>query len=756
MDNQIGDKGAEFLSHALARNSRLTSLDLKFNQIGDKGVARYIEQYLTANHKNRPSTPNPPAVTNDTQLPTLQPLPTTTLPTSFNLPSLSAKLTYLNLTNNRIDDSVIAQLVAACKAYPQLALTQLLLAKNTITTTGLKQLAQKLIPKLPRLSHLNLADNDCDEFSLAVLIDILAQWNPLLQYLDISGNALGDTGMQILADYLETNTSLQFLGVRDTCFSEAVGYRRFMKCFNKNYTLVAVDMSGNLLLSRTAQTTLTQILKRNQKLQPDITRLQKEQSAYLAQFKQWVEQMPQMSQVLARQEVSSLNVIYALLQRMQQLWHDRMEGPYSTINLAIKKQGNNESHSLLAAVNETQKQQRELDKSYQQLKAQLSQAAYYPAWQRNRATIRIWESEFTKGQVGHVAVATANSYLSLWPAKTPSVWQTFTAAGVAATFNRLEDDEKAEGPDGADDTVKWLDQRRKVADKIIVLFSLSSQEIEEKIQTLFNLGHEYGLINKSKWGSPPKGDRDKQLGNCCDKASAVIQSQIEQLTGKLLSRQFGIATPAAILSWVEKAKQEELSRYPHTKDLNTLRSEEQVLGKVYPAAIVVQPSAEMQRTYSERGLFFGFKRRANAKLSNDLVKQWSTTPHKVYVITKDYQTVDDNEVALKAGDLIEELTPVLNTGDFIKHVPDVLVTETTGRLSLPGWVHFMQVHSATVVLQHDIPGTALKKDTELKLIGKYGSLDNDNSVVICQQDTFDGVVKHSLRRHDVRFLKLKN
>jgi len=749
--NQIGAKGAEWLSQALMHNSSLTTLVLYDNQIGVKGAAfkQLIEQRLRANPRvslratlNKSSSllikPNCPREHRVFS------------PPSFTLPTLSAQLASLNLTHQGADDKHIEQLLAACHTYPRMALKELILAKNQITNEGLTQLSQQFIPKLPELIRLNLAENDFNEFGLAPLINALAKHSPPLQQLDISGNKIGDNGMQILAEYLRTNTRLHALSIRDTDFSENRGYQRFIACFKQNFTLLTVNIRGNLLISPESHTQLTALLKRNQDLQPDISRLQKAESHYIKVLKNTTNQI---IFFFNRKKVGDLNTIQALLEQLQSLW-STIEGDYHTIKLAIKKEGNEESHPLLNALNKAQQQQRELEKRCRDYKAQLSQPDYCPAWQSNRVTIRIWMTNLNKGQVGHVSVATSNSYLSFWPKETPTSWQVITGSGTKATFHRLIDDEKAEGPDWEDNKVNWPAKRRRVAGKIIVLYSLDSKAIEKMIQALFEEGNRYSLINKSKakFSFWQQADDYKQLGNCCDKACEVTQNQIERLTGELLERQFGMATPDAILKWAEVAKQKEVSRYPHTKGFTTLRLEECSEEKIYPGAFVQQPSIEARRSYSEKGLFFGFKRRADEKLNSEL-QQWSETPNPTYVASADYDTAHDEEVALKAGDLVEDLTPVLDAPDFKRHLPhDMWPQDGTKNPNLPGWVHFKSVHSAKVQLEHDIPGTSLQKDMELKLIGKKGSLQDDDCVIICQQDNSVGSKKYSLHRRNVRFM----
>jgi len=680
----------------------------------------------------------------NSRLSTAQPDNNLTVPPVNKLPALNDQLVSWNLTHKDVDDRELEQFLEVCNTYTQMALKEVTFAKNRITNKGLQQLSQQLMPKLPYLTHLNLADNDFDEFGLDGLMNALAMHNPLLQHLDISANPIGDNGMYILAEYLMTNNSLQSLSIRNTHFSESIGYPRLLACFKRNFTLVKVDITDNLLISSASQTELTQLLKRNQDLQPAILILQKTKTDYLDTLK-W--SVMEVSRLLNQKRVCDLNTIDTILEQLRSLWKE-IEGSYNTIRHVITAEGNDESHPLLASLSEAQEHHSALEERYQEHKAQLPA----DAWQRNRVTIRIWMTELSKIRVGHVAVATPNSYLSFWPAEAATRWQVITGSGIKATFHRLIDDEKAEGPDWDDTSIKWPAKRRRVADKIIVLYSLDSMAIEKKIQELFEEGNQYSLMNKSKakFGAEHETDEYKQLGNCCDKACEVIQAQIQRLTGELLERQFGMATPDAILKWVEAAKQKEISRYGrHTMNFKTLRSEEEPAAeKVYPANFVQQPLPEARRSYVERGLFFGFKRTANEKLGSEL-QQWSETANPTYIATVDYDTTHDEEVGLKAGDLIEDLTPVLDTPDFKQHLPhDMWPQDGTKNPNLPGWIHFKSVRSAKVRLRHNIPGTSLHEGMELKLIGKKGSLQDDDCVIICQHDTPEASKKYSLHRRN--------
>jgi len=764
-DNQISNKGAKFLSQALEENSSLITLILLNNEIGGEGGS-FLLQALYSN-RGLLKLYIWPANSDFTEIEDkieviltfhrarmirkipldqpFNPTPITPSTPTIQLPSLSAESTSLNLSNTSMK---MTQLIDAGKTYTHLALTRLILTKNAITTEGIKLLAQELIPKLLQLSYLDLSENSFDEFGLAALVKAFTKWKLLIRHLDVSGNTIGDSGMQVLADYLCTTISLQFLGIRDTSFSESVGYPRFIDSFKRNYTVVTVDTRGNLLLSSAAPRLLTEVLKRNSALQPTLLALQKEQAHYLATLEKYTEQI---CQLLDRKEVRVLNAVYALLQKLHQLWQDKIERAYNFMKDSLKKQGNNESHPLLALLSEARKQQQALSEKYQQVKFHLSQPDHNADWQRNRVTIRIWLADISKAQVGHVSVATTRSYLSFWPNQTPSFYEIITGSGVKAAFHSLVDDEKAEGSDVENNNIKWAQKRRKVADKIIVFFSLNSQEIEQRIQILFNLGNEYSLMSKRKVNNSQQSDEYKQLGNCCDKVSEVIGSQLELLTGNPISQQFGIATPFTILSWAETAKQAELSHYPHTNGFNTLRSEEQTPSTLYPSMSC--PSEQQQKSYSEKGLFFGYKRLPNTKLGTDLTKQWLTTSNPTFVANSSYQTLHDEELELQEGDLIEDLTPIMNTSDFKTYLPDANNVNVLGTANLPGWVHFKQVRSATVALEDDITKTQLKKDMTLKVIGKNGSLDDDNCVIICQKDSVEGLSMHSLHRREVRFVK---
>ncbi|CAF3972958.1 unnamed protein product [Adineta steineri] len=195
LNNQIGDKGAQYLGEALQKNKTLTKLELYENQIGDEG-AQYLGEALQKN----------------------------------------TTLTKLDLSYNRIRAEGAKNLGKA------LTLTTLILSSNQIEAQGAKHLGEGL-QNNTKLTSLNLSSNHIEAQGAKNLGEAL-QKNRTLTQLDLSSNQIGDQGAKDLGEALQDNITLTTLNLDKNQIGDQ-GAKDLGVALKNNTKLAQLDLAYN-------------------------------------------------------------------------------------------------------------------------------------------------------------------------------------------------------------------------------------------------------------------------------------------------------------------------------------------------------------------------------------------------------------------------------------------------------------------------------------------------------------------------------
>ena len=224
---QIGDSSAAILAHAMATNSTVTELNLKYNGIGDSGAAALAE-----------------AVEINSTL--------TTLSLSDNVIGVSgaaalakaveinSTLTTLNLSDNVIGDSGAAALAKAVEINSML--TKLCLSSTKIGDSGAAALA-KAVEINSTLTTLNLSYNEIGVSGAAALAKAV-EINSTLTTLNLSYNEIGVSGAAALAKAVEINSTLTELDLQFNRIHDS-GAAALAKVVEINSTLTKLDFRSN-------------------------------------------------------------------------------------------------------------------------------------------------------------------------------------------------------------------------------------------------------------------------------------------------------------------------------------------------------------------------------------------------------------------------------------------------------------------------------------------------------------------------------
>lgn len=195
-----------------------------------------------------------------------------------------------------------------------------------------------------------------------------------------------------------------------------------------------------------------------------------------------------------------------------------------------------------------------------------------PAKKQNRVIIRIWDSNIKQvltgqvskeeRQVGHISIQTPNKNMSLWPENPPQThFEEFFGIQQKDFVLTPEQDVKYESEwDNKGNIIKL-----QPPSTIICLYSLDVKAIEARFNEIHSdpefkgwtlLGNNL-LLNKGKAHSCAS------LAYTLLKAGGIYEllSFLDSSTGGLSSS----ASPAALATITNKAKQAELAKYPDTK-----------------------------------------------------------------------------------------------------------------------------------------------------------------------------------------------
>ncbi|XP_068734580.1 NLR family CARD domain-containing protein 3-like [Montipora capricornis] len=197
--NRIGESGAAALAKAVEMNSTLTELDLSYNGIGASGAAALVKAV-----------------------------------------EISSTLTELHLSDNGIGDSGAAALAKAVEINS--TLTKLYLLSNKIGDSGAAALA-KAVEINSTLTNLILSENGISDSGAATLAKAV-EINSTLTTLLLAHNRIGDSGAVALAKAVEINSTLTKAHLSDCTIGDS-GAAALAKAMEINLTLTKLHLSGN-------------------------------------------------------------------------------------------------------------------------------------------------------------------------------------------------------------------------------------------------------------------------------------------------------------------------------------------------------------------------------------------------------------------------------------------------------------------------------------------------------------------------------
>ncbi|CAM4984063.1 unnamed protein product, partial [Rotaria socialis] len=229
--NQIGALGAQHLADALQHNTTLTTLDLSFNQIGDKlmdCVAKLIKQTLNETHLPDNKTERLPGLL--PFVPDKSVLLTNNIACELGL-SNSTQCIFRELLYDDYGD--LGSLKVRSDVFPSntIYIRKPLYALVEINTSQVEADLDGLTPKLIPIP-------------LVISFNHLHFLSQTLTALDLSSNGIGALEAQHLADALQHNTTLTTLYLSENQIG-ALGAQHLANALQHNTTLTALDLSSN-------------------------------------------------------------------------------------------------------------------------------------------------------------------------------------------------------------------------------------------------------------------------------------------------------------------------------------------------------------------------------------------------------------------------------------------------------------------------------------------------------------------------------
>ncbi len=221
LELEISDSGAGFLSDALAVNTTLTNLDLRF--IGFSGSFSHPDAFNLIDMnlwENRIDASGAGSLSKAL--------------------TVNTTLTVLNLGASRIGDSGAGSLSKALTVNT--TLTDLNLSANSIGKSGADSLSKALTVNTT-LTHLDLRANGFGDSGVGLLSKALTV-NVALTFLDLGGNGIGHSGAASLSKALTVNATLTHLGLNENCIA-ASGAGSLFKALTVNSTLTRVNLRRN-------------------------------------------------------------------------------------------------------------------------------------------------------------------------------------------------------------------------------------------------------------------------------------------------------------------------------------------------------------------------------------------------------------------------------------------------------------------------------------------------------------------------------
>ncbi|XP_042612119.1 ribonuclease inhibitor-like [Cyprinus carpio] len=154
------------------------------------------------------------------------------------------KLERLRLRNCDIKADDCSALTSALKSNPS-HLRELDLSGNKLGDSGVENLGVLLSSSQCRLEKLQLNNNSITAEGFAALTSVFISNPSKLIELDLSGNKVGNTGIQKICDLLKKpQCSLKKLKLSDCSITEE-GYKTLTSSLKSNSNLIELDLTGN-------------------------------------------------------------------------------------------------------------------------------------------------------------------------------------------------------------------------------------------------------------------------------------------------------------------------------------------------------------------------------------------------------------------------------------------------------------------------------------------------------------------------------
>ena len=225
--NDVGDQGATGLAEALKVNSALTVLHLRSNDVGDQGATGLAEALKV----------NSTLTELDLSYLDIADQCATGLAEALKV---NSTLIELDLRGSGITDQGATGLAEALKVNS--TLTVLYLSDSRIGDQGATGLAEALTVN-STLTVLTLSDNLIGDQGASGLAEAL-KLSSTLTALDLSGSGIGDQGATGLAEALKVNSTLTVLYLSDSRIGDQ-GATGLAEALKVNSTLTVLNLSGN-------------------------------------------------------------------------------------------------------------------------------------------------------------------------------------------------------------------------------------------------------------------------------------------------------------------------------------------------------------------------------------------------------------------------------------------------------------------------------------------------------------------------------
>eukprot|EP00900_Chrysochromulina_parva_P004741 jgi/Chrpa1/14268/Chrysochromulina_OHIO_Genome00023807-RA len=198
--NSIGDDGAKAIAEALKVNAVMTTLSLGRNNIGDEGAIAIAEALKVT------------AVLTELNL-ELNDIRDEGAKAIAEALKVNAVLTTLHLDGNRIGAEGAKAIAEALKVNA--VLTQLELGSNSISDEGAKAIAEALKVNAV-VTNLGLYNNNIGPEGAIAIAEAL-KVNAVVTTLGLSNNKIGDEGAKAIVEALKVNAVLTKLDLKSCC-----------------------------------------------------------------------------------------------------------------------------------------------------------------------------------------------------------------------------------------------------------------------------------------------------------------------------------------------------------------------------------------------------------------------------------------------------------------------------------------------------------------------------------------------------------